>query len=756
VLLDHLPAAAYRCEVEPPWRMEFMSEGIAPITGYAAGEYMTGRFRQFSDAIHPEDLGQVERIVAECVAAGRPYEMEYRLSHAMGGWRWVFERGCAVPGEGGRPVWLEGIFLDITARREAEEHLHDAKLLAHDILDSLTANVAVVDEHGTILTVNRAWREFAAANGASESLREGVGLSYLPGVEGRGGRTEWEGVRRVLRGELPVYRSEYACNSPSEQRWFELCALPLTGVRRGAVIAHENITARRVLEQALHESEERFRTLTEIMSDFAYQYRLREDGEFVREWQGAGRMDYLKMHGLDGRVGESTQSILPYIHPEDLPRFEARVARLCAGEAQVTEYRLRFPDGATRHMRDYGKPLLDGDGRVTGVVGAIQDITEQRTAELERERLAGELLQAQKLESLGRLAGGVAHDFNNLLTVINGYAQLLLARLPAGDRCIDGLTQIRRAGDRAAELVEQLLIFSRRQRLQPQVLDLGRTVAELRGMLARLVGEDIGVTVETGPGCLNVSADPGQVQQILLNLAANARDAMPGGGRLAVSVTADGEARHVRLTVADTGAGMDRETQSHLFEPFFTTKGPGRGTGLGLATVHGIVAQSGGRIEVRSAPGEGTVFRIELPAVGAAPAVAATLEKPRATGGSETILVVEDRADVRTVTAAALGSFGYRVLEAEGGRQGLEMLRGGGVDLLLTDVVMPGLGGGELARLARLERPGLKVVFMSGYWGDAEILPDSNGRGDGLLRKPFHVDELAAVVRRALGGRATG
>ncbi len=758
VLLDHLPGAVYRCEVEAPWTMDFISEGIASITGIPASEYLQGRFRRFSDAIHPDDLPGVVQTVAESIAKGRPYELEYRLCHASGGWRWVFERGCAVPGPDGRPACLEGIFLDVTPRKEAEADVRSAESLARDILDSLTANVAVIDENATILTVNRAWRDFAEANGADVRLRDGVGLHYLLGLDGcraSAGPAERaavrDGVRKVLRGELPVFRGEYACNSPVERRWFEMCVLPLTGARRGAVVAHENITARKLLEQALHESEERFRTLTGIMSDFAYQYRVQPDGELVRVWHTSGRMDYLRDHGVAAGAGDTPRSELPYVHPEDRPRFQARLAALLAGQPQVTEYRLLLPGGSTRHMRDYGQPVLDASGRVTGIIGALQDITAQRTAELERERLAGELLQAQKLESLGRLAGGVAHDFNNLLTVINGYAQLLSSRLPHEDPSREGLSQIRRASHRAAELVEELLTFSRRKLVKPQVLDLGRAVSGQREMLARLVGEDIEVTVESGPGALNVNADPGQLQQILFNLAANARDAMPGGGRLTVGVAASEDASLVRLTVADIGAGMDIETQSHIFEPFFTTKDQGRGTGLGLATVHGIVAQSGGRIEVRSAPGQGTIFRIELPAAGARPVEEPPPARAPAAGGSESILLVEDQADVRQFTAHALRSFGYRVVQAASAQEALDLLRGGRpADLLLTDVVMPGLGGFELARLARLEFPRLKVLFMSGYWGGAEMRLSESGRGDSLLRKPFRVSELARAVRQSL------
>jgi PAS domain S-box-containing protein len=757
LLLDHLPGAIYRCELHPPWRMEFMSPGISVITGFQVEEYLSGRFQRFADAIHPDDLGPIENTVEASIAQGRPYALEYRLSHISGGWRWVFERGGAVAGPDGSPAFLEGVFLDITARKRAEENMVAAITLSRDILDSLDSTVAVVDEHGTIVAVNRAWRQFAEANGASPRLRDGAGLSYLaalPDCDGRavsfGESESYAGILEVIEGRQPGYRGEYACDSPSERRCFEVCATPLTGTRRGAVIAHTNITPRKRLEEALMQSEQRFRTLAETMSDFAYQVYLKPDGSMMREWHSGGRHSYLDSYTLDAEAGDHLAQVFEMIHPEDRPLFETRVERLRAGQPQVSEYRLLMPDGSLRYMRDYGRPLAGPDGRVESIIGALQDITDQRIAELERARLAEELVQAQKLESLGRLAGGVAHDFNNLLTVISGYAQLLLARIPVQDSAHNGLLQIHRAGERAAALIEQLLTFSRRKHIQAQPLDLGHAVAETHDMLARLVGEDIDVRLNIAPGPLTVLADPGQIQQVLLNLAANARDAMPTGGALTIAVRPCPPAG-VELTVADTGVGMDRETQAHVFEPFFTTKQPGKGTGLGLATVHGIVVQFGGRIEVCSTLGQGTLFRIELPAADESPGAAASGDARSAAGGAGAILLVEDQAEVRLFAAKALRSFGYHVTDAASADEALAYLHSGAsVDLLITDVVMPGLGGFDLARAARRERPALRIVFISGYWDDSGRLRREAEPGDVLLRKPFSLDQLADTVRQAI------
>lgn len=758
-LLDHLPGAIYRCELHAPWRMEFMSPGIASITGFPAEEYLHGQYRHFSDAVHPDDLPAVVRAVEDSLAEGRPYEIEYRLTHAAGGWRWIFDRGGAAAGADGQPAWLEGVFLDITARRQAEEQMCDAVALAGDILDSLDATVAVVDETGVIVAVNRSWREFAAANGACAKLREGVGLHYLsalPNCQSNGIALDefahFAGILDVIEGRSSSFRGEYACNSPCEQRWFEVCATPLSGARRGAVIAHTNISPRKRLEEALRQSEQRFRTLTETMSDFAYEVRVHPDGTVAREWHTAGRHSYLS--SLDAGIDPSVcmDMVLSLVHPEDRPLFDQRMAALRAGLPQVTEYRLLLPDGSVRYLRDYGKPLAGEHGRVESIIGALQDITIEREAAMEHARLAAELAQAQKLESLGRLAGGVAHDFNNLLTVISGYAQLLLARASENDPARNGLLQIRRAGDRAASLIEKLLTFSRRKHIQPQPLDLARTVAELHDMLARLVGEDIAVHLNVGPGPHTVLADPGQLQQVLLNLAANARDAMPTGGALAIGVQSPAPGR-VELTVADSGVGMDRDTLAHIFEPFFTTKQPGKGTGLGLATVHGIVAQSGGRIDVSSEPGLGTTFRIELPQAAAAAATAPPEAARPAPKGAGVILLVEDQPEVRLFTTQALRSFGYHVHDAASANEALDYLRGGGAaDLLLTDVVMPGVSGFDLARAARLERPTLRIAFMSGYWDETGRMRREAEPGDVLLRKPFSLDQLAETVRQVLAG----
>jgi hypothetical protein len=392
------------------------------------------------------------------------------------------------------------------------------------------------------------------------------------------------------------------------------------------------------------------------------------------------------------------------------------------------------------------------------MISTVQDNTE-------RKALEAKLQQAQKMESIGRLAGGVAHDFNNLLTVINGYSLLLLGKLSPADPLRAGLKEIHKAGERAAGLTMQLLAFSRKQVLEPCVLDLNREVDEMRSMLGRLVGEDVEVRVELSAEAGSVHADPHQLEQVIMNLVVNARDAMPHGGKLLIEtagvelderyVQSHLEAhagRHVLLAVSDTGLGMDDETRRRIFEPFFTTKGVGKGTGLGLSTVQGIVAQSGGHIEVYSEPGHGTTFKVYLPRVEEAAAVSQP-EAALALGGKETVLVVEDQVEVREYAVTVLEAYGYRVIQAESAGEALLVFEREPerIDLVLTDVVMPNISGRELANRLEKLQPGIKVLFMSGYTDNVIVHYGVLEEGAQFIQKPFNPEQLAVKIREVPG-----
>src|SRR5438094_6696617 len=389
----------------------------------------------------------------------------------------------------------------------------------------------------------------------------------------------------------------------------------------------------------------------------------------------------------------------------------------------------------------------------------VRDVTEQR-------RLQQQLVQSQKMEAVGRLAGGVAHDFNNLLTVILSYSDLLLEDRPPDAPDREDIEQIRKAAVGASALTRQLLAFSRQQVLEPRVLDVNTVVASTEKMLTRLLGEDISLTASLAPALGAVKVDPGQLEQIIINLAVNARDAMPHGGRLSIeTANVDMDESYVRghpvahpgpyvmLAVSDTGTGMDAATQARIFEPFFTTKEAGKGTGLGLATVYGIVRQSSGFIWVYSEPGHGTSFKIYLPRVVDAVARAGA-PAPQVVGGSETVLVVEDVAAVRAVTRQMLERQGYCVLEAANGATALSLARQhqSAIHLLVTDVVMPEVSGRELADQLVQPRPDMKVLFMSGYTDDAVVRHGILQEGIAYLQKPFTPDTLARKVRAVLDG----
>jgi PAS domain S-box-containing protein len=451
----------------------------------------------------------------------------------------------------------------------------------------------------------------------------------------------------------------------------------------------------------------------------------------------------------------TARPLVEFIHAEDRPAAVEIIHRLAAGEP-VTGVEMRFgsKSGGYRWLAVNATPFLEEDL----IYFAAHDTTERRQAE-------ARLVQAQKMESIGRLAGGIAHDFNNLLTVINGYSHLLLGRLRPGDPLRAGLEAILKAGERAAGLTQQLLAFSRKQVLELRVLDLNQVVGEMRPMLERLVGEDVEVRVALHAQVGTVRADPHQLEQVVMNLVVNARDAMPDGGKLLLEtacvewgesyVTSHPEARagrYVMLAVSDSGMGMDEETQRHIFEPFFTTKGVGKGTGLGLSMVQGIVTQSGGSIEVYSEIGHGTTFKIYLPRVEEAVVEAALPEAVAVLGGTETVLVVEDQAEVRDYAATTLKAYGYRVIKAENAGEALLLYERERIDLLLTDVVMPNISGRELAgRLGKMQ-PGIKVLFMSGYTDNVVAHHGVLEKGVAFIQKPFSPERLALRVRQVLAG----
>ncbi len=441
------------------------------------------------------------------------------------------------------------------------------------------------------------------------------------------------------------------------------------------------------------------------------------------------------------------------VMPEHRERFVALTRAVALGGEGSLEFEITGLKGTRRWLETHAVPLRDTHGRITAVLGITRDVTERKT-------LAAQLLQAQKLESVGRLAGGVAHDFNNMLSVIQGQTELALQDLPPGSALAEHLREVLEAAQRSAVLTRQLLAFARREPSAPRVIDLNARIQDVMGMLARIIGEGVTVAWQPQPGVWPVRIDPGQLDQILTNLAVNARDAMGGSGTLTVkvgNVARAAEGAEVRdyalLTVTDTGVGMDAETQGRIFEPFFTTKPLGQGTGLGLSTVYGIARQNGGAVEVESAPGQGATFRLFLPrCADEAPARAEPAGRRQSVGGRETILVVEDEPSLLALVGRVLRRAGYQVLEARSPDDAEALVRqhDGPINLVLTDMVMPGMTGRELWRRVKPLRPGLHCLIMSGYSREAvEVGGDLDVP---MLHKPFPMTALVDKVRAVLDG----
>ena len=518
--------------------------------------------------------------------------------------------------------------------------------------------------------------------------------------------------------------------------------------------AVRDISERIAAEKALRESEERYRDFFENASDVVFTVDI-EGNLLTLNKAGEAASGYSRAEA----VGLNFFSL---VAAESAERAREMMRRKLAGEVDRTTYEVNLnrKDGGTITL-DVSTRLVFQNGVPVGVQGIARDVTQRR-------RLEAELQQAQKMEGIGRLAGGIAHDFNNLLTAILGQAELARLLLDEGDQPRRELDQIVESARRAASLTRQLLAFARKELIRPQVISLNELVLEVDKLLRRLIGEHIALLTIPAPGLGSVRVDPGQLEQVLVNLAVNARDAMPNGGRLTIetaNITLDEEyARrhaevmagpHVMLAVSDTGVGMTKDVLEHAFEPFYTTKGPGEGTGLGLATCYGIVRQNGGHIAAYSEPGRGTTFRIYLPRVTAEQhgRIAPERGAPQAlVGGTETVLLAEDDALVRNLAANTLRKAGYTVLEATSGHDALarEREHPGGVDLLVTDLVMPRMGGRELADRLQAIRPGMKVLFTSGYTETGIAHGGVLDPGLAFLPKPFDPATLARKVRAVL------
>jgi PAS domain S-box-containing protein len=758
-----------------------VNPALARMCGYASPAEMILSIRDMSQDLYadPQARAEFQHRMAE---HGSVESFEYQLRRKDGARIWVSENARVVRVSNGEIVAYEGTMEDITERKRAE--------LERQVTFEIIHAVNVTDNLDDLLyLVHQALKKVLYAENCFVALYEpSSGMFHFPFFIDQ--FDEAPPPQQVGRScTAYVYRTGRAMLIPqqmfdqlAEQGEVELVGTPSPAwlgapLRTPAatigvlVVQHyENEAAyterdleflvsvggqialaieRKRAEEKIRESEARLRVLVEQLP--AVLWTVGKDLRFTSALgAGLARLG-LKPNQIVG------VSLMEYFETND-QTFLPIAAHRRATRGEPVTFHVEWKGGSyTCHV----EPLRTAEGELQGAICMALDITD-------RKQLEEQLRQAQKMEAVGRLAGGIAHDFNNLLMVIQGYADLLAERLADGDPLRRNAEQIQTASQRATSLTRQLLAFSRKQMLAPKVLSVQSVVAEMEKILRRLIGEDIQLETSSAPDVGLIKADRSQIEQVILNLAVNARDAMPEGGRLTIetaNVELDKAAaqppavlspgKYVMLAVTDNGCGMDAETQAHIFEPFFTTKEKGKGTGLGLATVYGIVKQSGGYVWVYSEPGRGTSFKVYLPRIEDEPTVRARDGKADARAlprGSETVLLVEDEKGVRELAREYLELAGYTVIEAEDGHTALELaaMHVGPIQLLMTDVVMPGISGRELAGRVKVIRPEIKILFMSGYTDQAVVHHGILDTDAALLQKPFTMAALAAKLREIL------
>ena len=700
----------------------------------------------FFSGLHPEDQVKTQALLERALdpAGSGEYYAEYRvISRADGSERWVAATG-QVSFENGRPVHLIGTGQDISDRKQAEAELRESEERFRNMADTAPVMIFVTGPDKLCKFVNRTWLDFTG-----RTLEEELGNGWLSCVHPDDRQRNYE-VSSAAFDARQRFQVESRWRRADGEYRLVLC----TGIPRFASEGNFAGYIGSKIDITDLQSEKRFRQLAENidqvfwMLDIGSRRALYVSPAFEKVWG-------LSSAALYQNVGW----LVDTVHAEDRDRFLAFFSKLQTEPAEET-YRVVRPDGSIRWVHDRTFLIYDFEGKPYRVAGIAEDVTARR--ELEEQ-----LRQAQKMEAVGRLAGGIAHDFNNLLTVVSGYLNIVLEATPPADPRHDKLKESLAASNRASALTSQLLTFGRKQMLQPKLIQINRLLTDMEALLRRLMGEHIELQTDLGNDLPCVKADLNQLEQVFINLGANARDAMPEGGvfRIQTSLVATqveagldcGPGPYIRIQVSDTGYGIGPDILGHIFEPFFTTKGVGRGTGLGLSIVYGIIQQNQGSIHVSSHPGRGTTFEILLPAVLGKEENTSLASPFESLRGTETILVAEDEPGVRTLVCQTLEQLGYKVLQAADGDEALRVLtEHGPVHLLLTDVIMPVMGGRELARRVGALEPATKVLYMSGYTDDTLAFHGLPQAGKSYIQKPFTPKALAEKLRQVLAAASGG
>jgi two-component system cell cycle sensor histidine kinase/response regulator CckA len=707
--------------------------GLAPGSGprtYAA----------LLDKVHADDRARIARVVETALAEGRSWSADYRIVRPNGELRMIHARGELALDGAGRPSVIHGTCQDVTESRRVEDALRATEQLFRRAFDDAPIGMALLGLDGRWLRLNRSLCQML---GRTEHELRKTTLDELSHPEDR--NLDAPLVEELLAGRRRSFAIEkryLRADGTMVNALVHVSLMHGDGERPLYFLSQlVDVSERRRAEAGRRETEERLQAIIDnspamiIVKDLQHRYLL-----VNRRWE--------EFFGVPAEraIGRTSQEVLPDDRRPDHLEIDTQVGATGVPYESMTV----IPDAGGEDERTFLMvkfPLRDIEGEVSAVVTIATDITERRRSAEERTELEHRLAQAQRLESVGQLAGGVAHDFNNLLSVILTCVGFAMRELPADHPVRDDVDEIGRAADRASALTRQLLMFSRREVVKPEVIDVGGLARELERLLARTLSERVELRIVVGHDLVPVLADRARLEQVLVNLAVNARDAMPDGGTLSIAV--DGTPGGVRIRVVDDGVGMSEEVRERAFEPFFTTKAPGEGTGLGLATVHGIVTDSGGTVELQSSPGRGTTVTILLPGCPEAASPADAPEEPpeRAAAGAR-VLVVEDQEAVRRQACRILAAHGYEVSEAGGAQEALDGWQP--VDVLVTDIVMPGMTGQRLAALAAQRNPDLRVVYMSGHTEDALVRNGARARDIAFVQKPFTRASLLRAVEQSL------